>query len=327
MDPKLRKLIEQRLRRKFGSHGVLYGKDTPKVPETAEREYRRLVNAYIGLVKKALEAELAKLRETYRETREAAKADAPMPEQSGESATDLMLAIAAAFTMAENSLTVQTNLFDLTNRMNRLANLTRKLTVREWKRAIRATLAIDIREDYYLGEFFQEQLDAWVEENVDLIKTIPHDCLSKMRDIVYDGYVNGRTTTQMTKDIQRVYSVDKRRARFIARDQVAKLNSQITQAQQRDAGVEEYVWSTVEDERVRYCHRELNGQTFRWDEPPEMWTPIMKNKMVVGRAYTGRHCHPGEDFQCRCVAIPVFKREGMNLPVDEDALTMTITVK
>ena len=317
MDAALRRRLEDRLQRKFGSHAVLHSKYNPVIPASADREYRRIVNAYMGLLNEALETEFPKFTETYRRERNAEVRES----RRNDSATDIMLAIAAAFTAIENWLTSKIDGFGLRHRLENLANLTRKLTVKEWKKAIKATLAIDIREDYYLGDFYAEQLLVWVQENVDLIKTIPHDTLSKMRDIVYDGYVSGKTTTDMMKDIRRVYRVSKRRALFIARDQIAKLNGQIQRAQQKDAGIEEYIWSTVEDERVRNCHRALNGKKFSWDDPPEMWYESKR-----GIVMTGRHCHPGQDFQCRCIGRPVFKRDALNLPVDEDALKMSVTI-
>ena len=45
--------------------------------------------------------------------------------------------------------------------------------------------------------------------------------------------------------------------------------------------------ATVEEhDALKQKHAALEGQTFSWVAPPE-----------VG--------HPGEDFQCRCVALPV----------------------
>lgn len=323
MDLTLRRHLEERLQRKFGSHAVLYSKYTPVVPKAAEREYRRLANSYMGILKEELEAELPKLQEAYRHEKraEAEENRRNDSDDRAHSLTELMLAIAAAFTAIENQLTSRTEGFGLRHRLENLANLTRKLTVKEWKKAIKATLGIDIREDYYLGEFYAEQLLVWVQENVDLIKTIPHDTLGKMRDIVYDGYVSGKSTTDMVKEIRRVYSVDKRRAQFIAIDQIAKLNAAVQRAQQMDAGIEEYIWSTVEDERVRNCHKALNGTKHSWNDPPEMWYATKK-----GIVYTGRHCHPGQDFRCRCIGRPVFRRETLDLPVDEDALRMSVSI-
>jgi SPP1 gp7 family putative phage head morphogenesis protein len=304
-----RRIMEKRLGRRFGSHEVLHSKYDPAIPQAAEREYVRLANDYMRLLKLELEAELPTIKKAYKRER-----DAEIKEnRRNDGLTDIMLAISSVFTRIENNLTVKADGFGLRRRMENLANLTRKLTVKEWKKAIKATLGIDIREDYYLGDFYRDQLDLWVAANVDLIKTIPHDSLSKMRDIVYDGFVNGKTTTRMTKDIQQVYGVSKRRAEFIARDQVAKLNGQIQQAQQQDAGIEEYIWSTVGDERVRDSHRELNGKKFSWSSPPEN--------------SDGRACHPGEDFGCRCIGRPVFNRSTLNLPIDESTMTMEISIK
>lgn len=146
-------------------------------------------------------------------------------------------------------------------------------------------------------------MKKWVENNVGLIKTIPKESLEKMRGIVLDGYLNGKTTTSIVKEIQRAYSVDRRHAQLLARNQIAKLNGLITQKQQEDAGVEEYTWSTSGDNRVRPSHVRLNGKRFRWDDPP-----VVDEK-------TGRRCHPGGDYECRCVALPVFNRNTVDLPM------------
>ena len=113
----------------------------------------------------------------------------------------------------------------------------------------------------------------------------------------------GMKNADETGLIQRTYSVDRRHAQLLARDQIAKLNGDITQQQQQDAGVVEYVWSTSGDSRVRPSHAALNHKRFRWDDPP-----VVDEK-------TGRRCHPGKDYQCRCCALPVFNIKTVDLPV------------
>ena len=302
----IRKRTLQKVGRKFYGHDTLYSKYTPQIPMAAEREYVRLANEYMRLLKEELEENLPMLKESYKANRNELVAE----NRRADAATDLILKVSELFTKMKSNLLQKTVGFGLRRRLESLANLNRKLTVREWKKAIKATLGIDIREDYYLGEFYKEQLLQWVKENIDLISTIPNDTLDKMQDIVYDGYVNGRTTTQMVKDIRRVYGVSKRHATLIARDQTAKLNGQIQRHQQMDAGIEEYVWSTTGDERVRESHRVLNGMKFRWDTPPEN--------------SDGRACHPGEDYQCRCIGRPVFNRNTLNLPIEDDSMQITI---
>ena len=78
------------------------------------------------------------------------------------------------------------------------------------------------------------------------------------------------------------------RYEFIARDQMAKLTAELDRLRQEQIGIEEYEWGTSRDERVRSSHSRMHGKRFRWDQPPPE---------------TG---HPGEDYQCRCVARAVF---------------------
>ena len=300
------RITANRTGKKFGSHKTLYSKYTPQVPQSADREYAKLANAYMRLLKEELETELPKLKEDYKRNRDEDK----KLNQRNDGYTDMMLRINKLFADMKEHLASKTNGFGLRRKLETLAQLNRKLTVKEWKKAIKATLGIDIREDYYLGDFYAEQLEQWVNYNIDLISTIPSGTLDKMRDMVFNGYAKGETTTQMVKDIQRVYRISKDHASLIARDQTAKLNGQIQQYQQQDAGITQYIWTTTGDERVRESHRELNGKIFNWSEPPVN--------------SDGRACHPGEDYQCRCIGRPVFNKETLNLPIEDDDTVITI---
>ncbi len=295
----LHRLTVERTMHRFGSHETLHSKYTPQIPESAEREYVRAVNTYMRILKEELENELPKLKDVYKENRDSEV----RKNHRNDSMDDLMLAISQIFNTIKNRIVSRTTGFGLRRKLESLANLNRKLTVKEWKRAIKATLGIDIREDYYLGDFYAEQLVVWINENVDLIRSIPEDTLDKMRDIVYDGFTQGKTTTRMVKEIKTVYGVSRRKAELIARDQTAKLNGQIQRAQQLDAGITEYEWRDCRDERVRKRHRELNGKRFSWYDPP------------VVDVKTGRKCHPGQDYQCRCRGKPIFDRNTITLPV------------
>ncbi len=299
-DRNMNRLLMQQVGKKFGSHEVLYSKYVPKIPASAEREYIRLTDAYMRILKEELERELPRLKDVYRENREA---DIRENRRNDGIIDDLLLAVAQIFNVIRNHIIAKTTGYGLRRKLEVFANLNRKLTIKEWKKAVRSTLGIDIREDYYMGDFYAEYLEKWVNENVGLIKTIPEETLDRMQEIVYDGFTHGKTTKQMVKEIQRAYGVSRRRAELIARDQTAKLNGQIQQAQQMDAGITEYIWSDCRDVRVRDSHRKLNGNRFRWDDPP-----VVDEK-------SGRRCHPGQDYQCRCIARPVFKRSTLNLPV------------
>ena len=133
-------------------------------------------------------------------------------------------------------------------------------------------------------EGLNDVIQSQIATNVDLIQSIPDEYFKNLSSIIYQGTSAGDTVGSLTKQIQSMTGVTTRRAKLIARDQTAKTNSLITQQRQVDLGVEEYVWQTSGDNRVRQTHKDNNGKTFAWKSPD----PV-----------TG---HPGNDIQCRCVA-------------------------
>lgn len=287
------RMTQEAVKKKFGSHKVLICKRFPQQPEQVEREYQRLVGQYMRLLNSLLKENLPEIRDAAALEREKMRHD---------TASDLLSIVAKVFDRIGVELRRQTEDFGFKEKVEKMALLTRKLSIREWKKAVHDTLGIDLFDDYYNGELLRKLMSKWVDDNVDLIKTIPHDALDEMREMVLEGYRTGRTTTSIMKDIQKVYGTSKSRARLIARDQTAKLNAQISRMQQEDAGVTEYIWSTSGDQRVRESHRRLNNKRFKWSEPP----------VVDDR--TGRRCHPGMDYQCRCVALAVFDFDTIDLP-------------
>ncbi len=293
-DIAMKQVAQAAVKPKFRGNQKLKSKVHTYYPESIEREYQRVTDAYMKLVKDVLKEYLPLIK------------DALMQEKSNvrkDDIRDLGLVVKDAFDAMHKQLEQKTESFGLRRKLEALAHLTRKLTIKEWKKVVKQTLGIDIMDDYYMGEFYREALNVWVEDNVNLIKTIPKDSLGRMKEIVQEGFKAGKTTTSIVKEIQRTYGIEKRHARLIARDQTAKLHGQLAKAQQTDAGVNEYTWSTSGDSRVRERHRELNGKRFRWDDPPVVDTK------------TGRRAHPGEDYQCRCVALPVFDIDTINVPI------------
>lgn len=69
---------------------------------------------------------------------------------------------------------------------------------------------------------------------------------------------------------------------------------------QNEAGVSQYVWISMSDDRVRPAHFDLDGQTCDWDNPP----------LTADVSSNGEDDHPGEDYNCRCVASPIEPDEG-----------------
>lgn len=323
MDDVLRKeIFRENLKRRHKGKKIIPAQYRMKFPESAEREYVRLANEYMAIEKDVLLKYIPELKRILNEGTQYNTDSRKDNEQKRKAARfsgidNTIVRLRILFDSIQKELDSAFGLYDLKRKINNIANLDHKLTVAEWKKVVSRTLGIDILTDYYSGDYYKEMLEKWVSANVDLIKTVPKDSLVTLKEKVYSDYMNGRSTTDIVKEIQQQYEMDKRRARLIARDQTAKLNANITQSQQRDAGVSKYKWSTSRDGRVRKGdkmaggvidpmgdnHERLEGKIFRWDTPP-----------LVDRK-RGRACHPGEDYQCRCCAIPVFDIDELDLPV------------
>lgn len=306
MDEKLRKqILRDELQRTHKGKKIIPCRYRMKYPESGEREYLRLVNKYMAIEKEVLMKYLPELKQIIGENMyrmDSAKDNEKKRRTSRtQNIAEVIPQLALLFERIERELNASFGLFDLKRALTNIANLDHKLSIAEWKKAIYKTLGINLLDDYYSGEFYREALEKWVSENVELIKTVPIQSLSRIKEVVYQNYMNGQTATNIVKELQRQYGMSKSHARLIARDQTAKLNSDIAEHQQRDAGVERYKWSGSMDRRERESHRRLEGKIFSWNEPPE--------------TDGGRHCHPGKDFQCRCCAIPVFDLDTLDLPV------------
>lgn len=296
-------MVKKAVKSRFHGHETLSGKTTPQYPDSAEREFKRICNGYMRIVNETLKENLPELMADYKLY------------QHGDSrfddVRDLEAKARAVFEKIFKEVEQKLARYGLDDMVKKIARMTRNTTLREWKRSVKETLGIDLFSDYYNGAFYEHALRRWVDENVLKIKSIPTETLGEMQQIVMNGYRRGASITQITKEIQEQYKLSRRKAQLLARDQVSTLNSQITKMQQEDAGCKKYRWSDSRDSRVRDCHRALNGKVFSWDDPPEMWYDT-KSK---GRVYTGRRCHPGEDFCCRCVAIPVFDYDTVDMPM------------
>ena len=149
----------------------------------------------------------------------------------------------------------------------------------------RAALGVDIGP--VLSDAAIEPLmTAWRRENISLIQTIPERFNESLHRRVGETFAKRPFDQQaLSKVLNREFKVSGSNLRRLTRDQISKAIGQLTQARHGQLGISEYTWRTAQDERVRPTHQVLEGTPQRWDSPPG-----------VG--------HPGQDIQCRCVAIP-----------------------
>lgn len=165
--------------------------------------------------------------------------------------------------------------------------------------AVKSSVNVDLTGMLSGSDRLSSAVRLKMQENVDLITSLPMEYLDEVRTMVAENLAEGLRWEAIADNIEQRGDVSESRAKLIARDQTSKMNAAFNEVRQTELGIEEYEWQTSDDERVRDSHREKEGQTFRWDDPPDD---------------TG---HPGEDIQCRCTAIPIINLDA----IEEDALS------
>jgi SPP1 gp7 family putative phage head morphogenesis protein len=144
-------------------------------------------------------------------------------------------------------------------------------------------------------------INGWRDENINLIesgiwaarepvKLRPAGLLPDVSDLVEQAHSGGWRVEELTEELRNRYGTSERRSELIARDQIGKLNGQIHQYRQQEAGIMEAVWVATRDVRTRKSHRAMDGVVFRWDS-----LPIVDGESV----------RPGQPIQCRCMGAPV----------------------
>jgi len=245
----------------------------PPYPHAIEREFaaflRRIAAKAIALAKEALRRPLADLAEEQR--------------RQDDATTDAAEAILRA--RIEFMRWIET--VDLEERLMQIGEQLDLFAAQAIKRQLPATIPLDAIRAAGLT---QETVSGFARQGVDLIKTIGSEHFDRIEQRVVEAFRAGRRAESLAKELLEIEGVTRRRAEFIARDQIGKLNAKIQQQRQQALGAETYIWRTSQDSRVRASHRALDGTIQRWDPPP-----IVDEK-------TGRRAHPGEDFQCRCRA-------------------------
>lgn len=167
------------------------------------------------------------------------------------------------------------------------ANRANKQNHREVSRNLLKQTGADLAEILLYSEGVKNTFEALVRYNVQLIKSIRETYLTKIESIVSQGVLSGKLTRDIAAEIKQAGKTSVKKALLIARDQSAKANSSLTRARHEQVGIKKYKWSTSKDERVRQSHAENEGKIFSYNKPPP----------------TG---NPGDEINCRCVAIPYF---------------------
>lgn len=129
---------------------------------------------------------------------------------------------------------------------------------------------------------------------VDLITSLPTEAAKRVHELTLKGLENSSRAASFVDEIRRSGEVTQSRAVLIARTEVARTASVLTQTRAMAAGSTHYSWETSEDGDVRPGHQAMQGQVCEWANPPA----VMENGKIM-------HFHPGTIWNCRCWPRPI----------------------
>lgn len=190
---------------------------------------------------------------------------------------------------------------------------------------MRQTLGIDIGA--IVDEAMKDDLDVMVLEAANYIKSIPDYLVGHVADRVVQHFKGipmpeNRTLRQQIKE---EFKISDGRAKVLARDQTAKMNTAVTAIRQQNLGIDCYIWKTVEDNAVvgkpgglypkpTKLHRNhyiMNGLLCKWNDA-NVYSDD-KGKTWKQRTAEMPHNHPGDDIMCRCRPAPFIDIEKLKV--------------
>ena len=152
------------------------------------------------------------------------------------------------------------------------------------------------------------EVQRLIRQNAQLIKSLPDDlALSSARYVAAQQQRGMRAETIARNLRERLPHVAESRIRLIARTEVAKAESALTQARSENLKVRWYEWQTSEDQRVRKSHANLDEVLVAWATPPAP-------EALVGERSQLGHYAPGGCPNCRCLALPLIRLDEVRWP-------------
>ena len=198
----------------------------------------------------------------------------------------------------------------LANQLGQLAELQKKLV---FDGAVNAIMQ-DLQERVYknakmhkielitpkIDDFMGEQIAKRYTDNLNFwIKGWTEEKIVEMREVVGQMSIEGKGTKTISDYLAKEFGVAQSKARFLARNETAIATTSYLSAKYEQEGFSKFKWITRLDGRERPLHRELNGQIFRFDNPP-----IIDER-------TGQRGLPSQTYNCRCSFSPVADREWL----------------
>lgn len=155
----------------------------------------------------------------------------------------------------------------------------------------------DMTVQYQMTPAMMERQEAIIAENVSLIKSIPEKYFTEVEGMVYRSVSRGGDRKKLVDELMARFSeregITRRRAEFIARDQVRKATSALSAVRQQAAGITQGEWvHSAGQAKPRHSHVKAGSQRLVFD-------------LNKGAYLDGMWVMPGELPNCSCTWRPI----------------------
>ena len=170
-----------------------------------------------------------------------------------------------------------------------------------------------LNETPIIEEADAEYYDEWEYTQRILLKDVEESYFNKLA-VILGAMFLGKGIADRFEGMERAME---KRLKQIAVNEVGNIFSQLTKTYQKEANIDFYMWQTMRDEKVRSSHRKREGAFYFWEKQEA----IEVEGVMVNPA---PDFHPGEDYGCRCLAVPIIRYEPKKVRTSSPNLSTKI---
>lgn len=186
-----------------------------------------------------------------------------------------------------------------------MATLVNNESMRDWRGLIRyKTKSAELRRllESEINTNLKRRMQELIETNSNLLWYMPENLVNACIRHSATEAMQGRRASEIAEEIERFLPNHFRSyARTLARTEVSRASSALTQARAEDLGIDWYEWRTSEDASVRSSHRIMDRVLIPYKHAPIPEKLDKRNKVkAVPAPY-----HAGNYYNCRCYQAPL----------------------
>lgn len=148
--------------------------------------------------------------------------------------------------------------------------------------------------DFKMTPAMRDALNAHIDANIALIKSIPEQYHKQVTGVVMRSYSAGRDLGTMTSELKALYPAASNRATLIARDQSNKANATVSRTRQLELGITEAVW--------------MHSHAGKTPRPSHVAADGKRYNIAEGCLIDGEYIQPGTEINCRCVSRAIIPK-------------------